>query len=127
MSVNKVILLGNVGNDPEIASFGERKMVKFSLATSERYTDKSGEKQEKTEWHRVTFWGKPAEILHQYLKKGSKLYIEGRIETSKVGEGDDAKYYTNIVGSTFSFVSSKQSDDTSNQAAAPTSNDDLPF
>src|SRR5262249_35814583 len=81
-SVNKVILVGRLGKDPEIRSTPSGTTVaKFSLATDDRYTDKNGEKQERTEWHNITAWGKLAEICGQYLRKGKLIYIEGSIRT----------------------------------------------
>jgi single-strand DNA-binding protein len=84
MSVNKVILVGRVGQDPEIryTSSGD-PVINLSLATSETWKNKAGEKQESTEWHRVNFFGKPAEIINQYVRKGSQLYIEGKIKSKK--------------------------------------------
>lgn len=83
--VNKVILLGNIGHDPEIKQLASGdSVVNFSLATTETWRDKSSnEMQEKTEWHRVVMYGRLADVLHQYAKKGSKLYIEGAIKTRK--------------------------------------------
>jgi single-strand DNA-binding protein len=84
MSVNKVILVGRVGQDPEmrITNSGD-PVVNLSIATTEYWKSKSGEKQESTEWHRVNFFGKPAEIIKQYVRKGSQLYIEGKIKQKK--------------------------------------------
>lgn len=99
-SVNKVILLGNLGKDPEIKYTPQGTPVaRFSLATSERYKDKAGEWQERTEWHNIVAWQRLAEIVGEYVKKGNKLYIEGRITTNswddqKTGE---KKYRTEIV------------------------------
>lgn len=99
-SANKAILVGNVGRDPEVRySTSGTPMAKFSIATEERFKDKSGEWQEKTEWHNCVAWARLAEIVGQYVKKGNKLYVEGRITTSswddqKTGE---KKYRTEIV------------------------------
>lgn len=84
MSVNKVILVGRVGQDPEMryTSSGD-PVINLSLATSETWKNKAGEKQEATEWHRVNFFGKPAEIIGQYVRKGTQLYVEGKIKTKK--------------------------------------------
>ena len=99
-SLNKVLLIGNLGRDPETRYLPSGGAVcNFSIATSERFNDKSGQKQERTEWHNIVMYGKLAEIAQQYLKKGSNVYIEGRIQTSKWQDktsGQD-KYKTEIV------------------------------
>src|SRR5688500_9633071 len=98
-SVNKVILIGNLGKDPETRYLSSGDAVtNISVATTDTWKDKSGEKQEHTEWHRVAFFGKTAEIAGEYLKKGSPVYVEGRIRTRKWQdkEGND-KYSTEIV------------------------------
>jgi single-strand DNA-binding protein len=98
-SVNKVILIGNLGKDPETRYLPSGDAVtNISVATTDTWKDKSGEKQEHTEWHRVAFFGKVAEIAGEYLKKGSPVYVEGRIRTRKWQdkEGND-KYSTEIV------------------------------
>ena len=98
-SVNKVILIGNLGKDPETRYLPSGDAVtNVSIATSEKWKDKSGEKQEHTEWHRIAFFGKTAEIAGEYLKKGSPVYVEGRIRTRKWQdkEGQD-RYSTEIV------------------------------
>lgn len=97
--INKVILIGNLGRDPETRYTPSGKAVaSVSLATSELRKDKEGEKQEITEWHRIVFWGRLAEIVQEYLKKGSKIYIEGRLQTRKWSdkEGQD-RYTTEII------------------------------
>jgi single-strand DNA-binding protein len=82
MSVNKVILVGRLGRDPETRfTSGGQAVANFSVATDETYKDKSGERQKRTEWHKIVVWGKQAEIAQQYLKKGSLLFIEGRIQS----------------------------------------------
>jgi single-strand DNA-binding protein len=98
-SVNKVILIGNLGKDPETRYLPSGDAVtNISVATTDTWKDKSGEKQEHTEWHRVAFFGKTAEIAGEYLKKGSPVYVEGRIRTRKWQdkEGQD-RYSTEIV------------------------------
>ena len=98
--VNKVILLGNLGKDPEVKYMPNGNAVaNITLATSETWNDKSsGEKQEKTEWHRVVFFGKLAEIVGQYLKKGSKIYVEGKLQTRKwQGQDGQDRYTTEII------------------------------
>lgn len=98
-SLNKVMLIGNVGNEPEIrATASGARVAKVSLATNRSWTDRnSGQKNEKTEWHRLTFFGRLVDIVEQYVKKGDRLYVEGRIEYSQT-EGDQGpKYWTDIV------------------------------
>lgn len=97
-SLNKVMLIGNVGNDPEIrATSSGARVGKLSLATNRSWTDRSGQKKEKTEWHRLTFFGRLVDIVEQYVKKGNRLYVEGRVEYSQTeGEGG-TKYWTDIV------------------------------
>jgi single-strand DNA-binding protein len=82
MSVNKVILVGRLGRDPETRyTGGGQAVANFSIATDETYKDKAGERQKRTEWHKIVVWGKQAEIAQQYLKKGSLIFIEGRIQS----------------------------------------------
>ena len=98
--INKVILVGNLGNDPEVrATASGSRVATISIATSESWTDKNtGQKQEKTEWHRVVFFNRLAEIVEQYLTKGSQVYVEGRLQTRKWQDqnGQD-KYTTEVV------------------------------
>lgn len=103
--VNKVLLLGNVGKDPEIKTTPSGQQVaSFSLATSRRWKDRDGNKQEKTEWHNVVVWGKQAEVVAQYVTKGKTLFVEGRIET-RSWEKDGAKQYrTEIICENFQMV-----------------------
>lgn len=98
-SLNKVQLIGRLGADPEITYAGNgNAKAALSVATSEKWTDKqSGEKKEKTEWHRVVIWGKLAEIAGEYLKKGALVYLEGKIETRKWTDKDGAERYTTEV------------------------------
>jgi single-strand DNA-binding protein len=111
--VNKVILIGNLGADPEVRAMPSGVAVtNLSLATSESWKDKqTGETQEKTEWHRVVLFARLAEIAAQYLKKGSKVYIEGSIRTSKWQDqaGQD-RYTTEIVGNTMQMLDSRGGD-----------------
>ena len=110
--VNKVILVGNLGNKPEMRyTQTQTAVATLSIATSESWKDKeSGEQREKTEWHRVVFFGKLAEIAEQYLDKGSQLYIEGKLQTRKWQdkEGND-KYTTEILGNEMNMLGSRQS------------------
>ena len=100
MSVNKVILVGRLGRDPETRyTSGGQAVANFTMATDETYKDRSGERQKRTEWHRVVLWGKLAEIAQQYLKKGTLVYIEGRIQTRQWEDKRDGqkKSTTEIV------------------------------
>lgn len=98
-SLNKVMLIGNVGAEPEIRTTPSgTRIAKVSLATNRTWNDRSGQQQEKTEWHRLTFWDKMAEIVERYVHKGDRLYVEGRIEYSQTQDDQgNVKYWTDIV------------------------------
>jgi single-strand DNA-binding protein len=99
-SVNKVILIGNLGKDPEVKYTPQGTPVaKFTLATNERFKDKEGQWQDRTEWHNITAWARTAEIVGEYLKKGSKVYIEGRLQTHSWDDKqtNQKKYMTEII------------------------------
>lgn len=98
-SLNKIMLIGNVGNDPEIrATSSGSRVAKVSLATNRTFQDRSGQQQERTEWHRLTFFGKLADIVEQWVKKGDRLYCEGRIEYSQTQDDQgNTRYWTDIV------------------------------
>lgn len=115
MSVNKVIILGRLGQDPEVKHTPSGAVVcSFSLATSETWNDKAGQKQERTEWHRVVVWGKLAELCGQYLSKGRQAYVEGKLQTrSWDGKDGQKRYTTEINASTVQFIGGAAS--TSNQ------------
>lgn len=109
MSVNKVILVGNLGQDPEINHMPNGGMVaNLRVATSERWRDRdSGEQRENTEWHRVVFYGRLAEIANDYLRKGNKAYIEGRLQTRKwQGQDGQDRYTTEIIGTYLDLIDS---------------------
>ncbi len=96
--INKVILVGNLGSDPEIRDLDSGlKVATLSLATSESYKDKDGNWQEQTEWHRIVFWRKMAETAENYLKKGSKIYVEGRLRTRSWTDKDNVTRYTTEI------------------------------
>ena len=107
--INKVILVGNVGQDPETKAMPNGSMVtNISIATSESWTDKNtGQKQERTEWHRVVFFNRLAEIVSQYTRKGSKLYVEGSLRTRQWEQDGIKKYMTEIIGSEMQMLDSK--------------------
>ncbi len=105
-SVNKVILLGNLGRDPETRyTTGGDAVTNLNIATSENWKDKSGEKQERTEWHRVVLFGRQAEVAGEYLKKGRSVYIEGRLQTRKYTDKDGVeKFSTEIVADRMQLI-----------------------
>ncbi|MGB8855614.1 MAG: single-stranded DNA-binding protein [Burkholderiales bacterium] len=108
-SLNKVILIGNLGKDPETRYMPNGEAVtNITIATTETWKDKAGEKQEKTEWHRITFYRRLAEIAGEYLKKGSQIYVEGRLETRKWQdkEGKD-RYTTEVIASEMKMLGSR--------------------
>ena len=97
-SLNKVMLIGNVGNDPDIRTTSSGTQVaKVSLATSHQWKDSSGQQKEKTEWHRLTFFGRLVDIVDQWVKKGDRLYVEGRLEYSESETDGQKKYWTDII------------------------------
>ena len=110
MSVNKAILVGRLGRDPETRyTSGGQAVANFTMATDETYKDRAGERQKRTEWHRVVLWGKLAEIAQQYLKKGMLVYIEGRIQTRQWEDKRDGqkRQTTEIVGTTMRMLGSR--------------------
>lgn len=97
-SVNKVLLVGNLGRDAEVRyTSGGTAVATLSLATTDVWTDKGGQRQEKTEWHRVVVWGKTAETLQEYLLKGRQIYVEGRLQTRQWDDRDGNKRYTTEI------------------------------
>lgn len=108
-SLNKVMLIGNLGKDPEVRyTTSGQAVASFSLATTEKYKNKSGEWEEKTEWHNIVLWGKLAEIAKDYLSKGKTAYIEGRLQTRKWQDKDGRdRYTTEIVGDRMQMLSPK--------------------
>jgi len=134
-TVNKVILVGRLGRDPELkyAPSG-RAVANFSVATNESWKDKEGNKQERTDWHRIVAWGKLAEIIGEYVKKGSLVYIEGRLQTRDYEDSNGVKkYITEVVASEMTMLGSKGGGDMKQSAPAdynggdPGPEDDLPF
>lgn len=110
MSVNKAILVGRLGRDPETRyTSGGQAVANFTLATDESFKSRSGERQKRTEWHRIVLWGKLAEIAQQYLKKGTMVYIEGRIQTRQWEDKRDGqkKQTTEIVANVMRMLSSR--------------------
>ena len=122
--LNKVQLIGRLGKDPEIRyTQGSEAVATVSLATSESWKDKAGEKQEKTEWHNLVFYRRLAEVVGEHLKKGSLIYIEGRITTEKYQKDGEDRYVTKIVVSEMKMLGGNKTDDESHVAApAPAAN-----
>ena len=133
--VNQVTLVGNLGADPELKSVGDTTLAKLRLATTERYKDRSGVQQEKTQWHSVVFWGKAAEIIGEYCKKGSKLYVSGAVEYQSWDKEGETRWSTQIKGRDFKFLDGKPEGGAPTKVAKPNHpdfdspdfNDDLPF
>lgn len=128
--INKVTLIGNIGNDPESKTFDNgTKAVSFSVATTERWKSKDGQKQERTEWHRIVAFGKLAEIIEQYAKKGQRVYIDGKIAYKSYEKDGQKKFITNIQANEFKILDKLEN---SGQSSEPQLNpqndqDDLPF
>ena len=144
-SLNKVMLIGNLGNDPEVRSTQDgRSLCTFSIATTESWKDKnSGELVEQTEWHRIVFFNRLAEIVEQYLKKGSKVYVEGQLRTNSWEDKNtgEKKFRTEIVAREMQMLSSRgdmnqqtqdnavanQSSQISEEEKVPWDDEDIPF
>ena len=108
--LNKVMLIGNLGRDPEVRSTPSGQPVaNFTLATSRRWKDKNGQRQDQTEWHQIVVWGKQAEIAGQYLTKGKQIYLEGRLQTRSWDDrtSGEKKYRTEIVCDNFQMLGSR--------------------
>ena len=133
MAVNKFIGIGNLGKDPEMRFMPDGKAVtNFSIAISEKYKDKAGDAKEVTEWVNVAFFGKLAEIAGEYLKKGSKVYIEGKMKTEKYSKDGVDRYTTKIIGEKMEMLSTKGDGDSKPKAKAEPEmadfpDDDIPF
>ena len=119
MSVNKVILLGRLGQNPEVRyTPGGAAVANFSVATNEVWMDKSGQKQERTEWHKVVVWGKVAELCSQYLSKGRQVYLEGRLQTRQWQDKDgQTKYTTEVQAQTVQFIGGNTQERSSREGA----------
>lgn len=130
--VNKVILVGNLGKDPEIRNLeGGNKVANFTVATSEAYKDKSGQRVEQTEWHNIVVWKGLAEIAEKYLKKGATVYLEGKLRTRSWEDKDKVKRYTTeIVADSFTMLGGKknaETHDNDSQVINTKDGEDLPF
>lgn len=131
--VNKVILVGNLGKDPEVRHLeGGAAVANFTMATTEVYKDKTGTRQEQTEWHNIVVWRGLAEVAEKYLKKGMTIYIEGKLRTRSWDDKEGHKRYTTeVVGDTFTILSKKENHSSGNNEesgiSGPKTGDDLPF
>jgi len=128
-SVNKVILLGNIGKDPEVRETKAGNIVNLTMATSEKYTDESGQKQENTEWHNLVVFGKLADVVAKYVKKGDKLYVEGSITTRKWEDKEgNTRYTTEVKVRDLTMLGGGEKKSTQPAAVAVGDDeDDLPF
>ena len=124
-NLNKVTLIGRLGQDPEIRYTQSGSAVaNATIATNDFWTDKQGEKQERTEWHSLVLWGKLADLAQSYLKKGSQVYVEGRLQTRDWEDQQGQKHYkTEVVVTTMQFLDSKISDSDSVPSTSPTYRD----
>jgi len=102
--VNKVILVGNVGKDPDIISFENGKKATFSLATSEKYKDREGKPVEKTEWHNIVFWGPVVDVIEKYVKKGKQVYVEGKLASRSYEKDGQTRYITEVIGQNLTLL-----------------------
>lgn len=118
MAVNKVIILGNLGADPELRySASGAAVCNFRVATNERWTDKDGTTQERTEWHKVVVWGRQAENCEKYLAKGRQVYVEGRLQTREWDDKDGNKRHTTeVIAQSVQFLSGGNSSNSSNSS-----------
>ncbi len=139
MSVNKVILVGNLGRDPEVrATPSGQSVCNFTLATTERFTDRAGQQRDQTEWHNGVVWGKQADLCGQYLKKGRQVYLEGRLTTRQyeAKDGSGKRYRTEVVAQRVQFLGGRPSAEFDNgapgfdsapDAPPPVDDEDIPF
>jgi single-strand DNA-binding protein len=112
MSVNKIILLGHCGKDAEVRMVGENKVATFSLATTEKYKDsKTNEWKENTEWHNIVCWRNTAELAEKYIKKGTQLFIEGKLRTRSWEKDGEKRYVTEIVADSIQLLGKKEGSD----------------
>lgn len=126
-SVNKVILMGNLGRDPEVRYMPNGEAVaNFSIATTENWKDKSGVRQEKTEWHNIVMYRRLAEIAGEYLKKGRPVYIEGRLQTRKWEKDGIERYSTEIIADQMQMLGSNRPDDDAGHEPQKSSNPEQP-
>ena len=127
-SLNKVQIIGNLGRDVEMKEVGSTKVASFSVAVTEKFKDRNGQQQEKTEWVNIELWARLAEIAEQYLKKGSAVYVEGKLETQSWEKDGEKKYKTLVRGFSMLMLGSRgESQGQSFNQAPKAVEDDLPF
>ncbi|MCP4950656.1 MAG: single-stranded DNA-binding protein [Proteobacteria bacterium] len=124
--INKATIIGNLGADPEIKETENMVIANLRIATNEKWKDKSGQKQERTEWHRVVFFGRTAEVCRDYLRKGSSVFVEGRIQTDKYEKDGEPRYSTKIMGREMKMLDAKSSKTESDESDGDF-DDDIPF
>lgn len=123
--LNKVMLIGRLGQDPEVKQVNDTYVANFSIATNKRWANKEGERQEATEWHRIEAWGKTAELCGEYLSKGRQVYLEGELKTDKVEKDDGTtSYYTKVRVNNVLFLGSKND---GGELTNPGDDEDIPF
>lgn len=119
-SLNKHMLIGNVGQDPRVSSYNDRKVAQFTLATSETYKDRDGNKQEQTDWHNIVAWSPVAEIVEQFVKKGSRIYVDGKSRTrSYQTQEGETRYITEVLASTVILLDRKLNEGGDRMPPAP--------
>lgn len=119
-SLNKHMLIGNVGQDPRVSSYNDRKVAQFTLATSETFKDRDGNKKEQTDWHNIVAWSPVAEIVEQFVKKGSRIYVEGKSRTrSYQTQNGETRYITEVLADTVILLDRKLNEGGDRMPPAP--------
>ena len=128
-SLNKVMLIGNLGQDPEVNyTAAGQTVARFTIATTERFKNKAGEQEDRTEWHKIVAWGKLAEIVRDYVEKGKSVYIEGKLQTRKWQSNSGVeKYTTEIIADKLQMLSPARQQQSSSTYEPPVEDDDVPF
>ncbi|MCS6795790.1 MAG: single-stranded DNA-binding protein [Raineya sp.] len=129
--VNKVILIGNVGKDPDIISFENSRKATFPLATSEKYKDREGKSVEKTEWHNIVFWGPVVDVIEKYVRKGKQVFIEGKLATRSYEKDGQTRYITEVIGQNLTLLGSGlgggQNSNTESNSSSNNKEDNTPY
>lgn len=138
MSLNKVLIIGNCGKDPEVRMAGEAKVATINVATTERYRDRNGEIRENTEWHTVVAWRNTADVVERFVRKGTQLYVEGKLRTRSWDDNGQKRYVTEIMADNIQLLGKKENTSSATQkppysttpiveGVAEPQDDDLPF